>query len=131
MNLPNNVVSKIDFSDSCWLWMGATQSRGYGSVVIDGRAWLAHRAVYTHLIGDIEDGLTLDHLCMVKRCVNPLHLEPVTAKENKRRALAQKTHCLRGHALSGRNLRINGNGHRSCLTCASESRLRRYLTAAS
>lgn len=131
MHLPPNLANKIDFGPDCWLWMGAIQSRGYGSVVINGTGWLAHRAVYTHLVGDIADGLTLDHLCMVKRCVNPKHLEPVTAVENKRRAVAAQTHCLRGHPLSGSNLRVNQNGHRSCRTCARTSNARRYFKAVS
>jgi hypothetical protein len=131
MQLPDNLSSKIDFSPDCWLWMGAVQSRGYGSVVIGGKGWLAHRAVYTYLVGDIPDGLTLDHLCLVKRCVNPNHLEPVTAVENKRRQTAAQTHCKRGHWLAGDNLRINGNGHRSCRQCATLSNTRRYLKAVS
>lgn len=129
MELPANVANKIDFGPDCWLWMGATQSRGYGSVVIDGHGWLAHRAVWTYLVGEIPDGLTLDHLCLVKRCVNPLHIDVVSAVENKRRETSSRTHCLRGHALSGNNLRINGNGHRSCRECARQSNARRYLKA--
>ena len=130
MFLPDTIANKIDFGPDCWLWMGATQSRGYGSLSIDGRAWLAHRAVYTLLVDEIPDGLTLDHLCLVKRCVNPSHLEPVSASENKRRQTQSITHCLRGHELSGANLRVNANGHRSCRTCARASNARRYLRVA-
>ena len=69
----------------CWLWTGATTDKGYG-VFWDGKLGRAHRWAYTHWRGPIPEGLTLDHLCQVKACVNPDHLEPVTALENYRRA---------------------------------------------
>lgn len=129
MDLPAHIVSKIDFGPGCWLWMGATQSRGYGSLVYNAQAWLAHRFVYTRMVGDIADGMTLDHLCMVKTCVNPLHLEEVTSVENKRRETSARIHCLRGHPLAEANLRTNARGHRSCKTCAID--LQRTRRAAS
>lgn len=127
MQLPDNIAAKIDFGPGCWLWMGATQTRGYGSAALNGRTHLAHRLVYELLVGPIPTGLTLDHLCYVKRCVNPNHLEPVTAVENKRRETSSRTHCLRGHELAGANLRVNGNGHRSCKTCLADKRAERAL----
>lgn len=74
--------------DECWLWQGARQSTGYGAVNVD-TLYLAHRLSGV-LFSDspLEHGLTIDHLCFVKLCVNPNHLEPVTLAENLRRARA-------------------------------------------
>lgn len=71
---------------TCWNWQGARQSRGYGSFgIAPGRTALAHRVAYEAMVGPIPDGMTLDHLCENKVCVNPAHLEPVTREENTRR----------------------------------------------
>ena len=66
----------------CWLWRGATNKNGYGIVGSKGSVVLAHRAVYQELVGPIEAGMTLDHLCANKLCVNPSHLEPCSRREN-------------------------------------------------
>ena len=76
----------IEKTDDCWLWTGAKQ-KGYGAVQYRGRLHRAHRAVYTELVGEIPDGLVLDHLCRVPACVRPEHLEPVTQRENLRRGV--------------------------------------------
>ena len=77
--------ANVDRSESCWLWTGSL-SRGYGQVMMHGRMVRAHRYAYELLVGSIPTGLTIDHLCHVKNCVNPAHLEPVTQSENMRRA---------------------------------------------
>ena len=64
--------------DYCWLWTGETATNGYGRANIDGRNQPAHRVAYEWLVGPVPDGLELDHLCAVRNCVNPVHLEPVT-----------------------------------------------------
>ncbi len=70
----------------CWIWTGATGRHGYGGVKVGGRNMVAHRAVYLLIRGEIPAGLVLDHLCNVKRCVNPDHLEPVTQAVNMQRS---------------------------------------------
>lgn len=104
--------------DGCWLWTGPrmplkkTGRKGYGHFAIGGKSIVAHRYSYQIFMGPIPDGLVLDHLCRVHECVNPSHLEAVTNKENILRgtaptaANAQKTHCKKGHPLSGDNLII-------------------------
>ena len=84
----------------------------------------AHRIVYELIKGKIPEGLFIDHLCRVRNCVNPDHLEPVTHEENIRRGIGgvnainrAKTHCLKGHPLSGENMQMR-NGARVCLTCS-------------
>jgi hypothetical protein len=71
--------------NGCWEWQQRSNVDRYGRVVIAGRKVLAHRAVYSVLVGEIPDYLVLDHLCEYRLCVNPDHLEPVTQKVNIRR----------------------------------------------
>lgn len=71
----------------CWLWTGGLAANGYGRLSVDGRLTYAHRAAYEIHVGPIPDDLTIDHLCMVRRCINPDHLEPVTRAENSRREM--------------------------------------------
>jgi hypothetical protein len=95
----------------------------------DGKVRLAHRVIYEYLVGPIPDGLSIDHLCRVRHCVNPAHLEPVTHRENVLRGQAptavngRKTRCKRGHEFN----RTVRNGRR-CYTCHLYlSRVRRGL----
>lgn len=108
----------------CWLWQGDLNSQGYARLSLGNRKRLMHRWAYEWLIGAIPDRLTLDHLCRVRRCVNPAHLEPVTQQENALRGARarRKTHCKRGHPLSGLNVYTQSGGGRDCRTCR---RLRR------
>ena len=72
-------------ADGCWLWTSTIVWNGYGQFRIDNRRVYAHRFAYEQVNGTIPAGLDLDHLCRVRRCVNPAHLEPVTRRENLRR----------------------------------------------
>lgn len=118
--------------NGCWVWHGFVTAQGYGACGFQGkRNTLAHRAVYTLLKGSIPVGLTLDHLCHTldltctggvtcphRRCVNPLHVEPVTYEENASRSVyTRKTHCPQGHPYAGENLGRNKVGGRFCRTC--------------
>lgn len=96
-DLPERIAAKIavDPDTQCWTWVAAIDPTGYGRAWHDGAQAYAHRVVY-HLLTDSLFpvygglwGLTLDHhVCGVKRCVNPAHLEPVTRGENVRRYYA-------------------------------------------
>jgi hypothetical protein len=116
----------------CWIWKGSVQSHGYGQFRINGRREMAHRFAYKMLLGPIPEGLQLDHLCRVRRCVHPLHLEPVTNRENLLRGdtipakLAAKTHCLNGHPFDEENTLRTPNGGRRCRECARVRALARY-----
>lgn len=79
--------SKVDKTDACWLWTGALNNSGYGTIKINGVTVGAHRHSFLLAGRAIPEGLDLDHLCSVRRCVNPDHLEPVTRAENLRRAV--------------------------------------------
>ena len=109
----------------CWLWTAHIDDDGYGTFnPTHARPVKAHHWSYEHLIGPI-DAETLDHLCRVKHCVKPWHLDPCSFGENVLRGgnpparNARKTECPRGHPLSGDNLRIYG-GRRYCHICMLE-----------
>ena len=109
-------------NSGCWLWAGPCYSNGYGDLRKNKWHMLAHRWSYEHFIGPIPEGLDLDHLCRVRSCVNPAHLEPVTRRINLLRGdtiparFAARTHCLNGHELIPENFRKNARG-RECRLC--------------
>jgi HNH endonuclease len=117
----------------CWEWLGFKVG-GYGKFRWDG-GQLAHRFSYELANGPIPEGITLDHLCRNRGCVNPAHLEAVPIRTNTLRGTnfiaehARKTHCHRGHPLSGDNVRIEAGPHRTsrrCKTCKAAYDARRY-----
>ena len=119
----------------CWLWQASCTTNGYGKASFNGKQRPAHRVFYEQLVGAIPEGLDLDHLCRIRNCVNPDHLEPVTRSENLRRGevggwwQAQKTHCPQGHPYDEANTCHSG-GKRHCRTCSRKrAALRRSLPA--
>jgi hypothetical protein len=124
--LPPRFWSKVEVcrETGCWLWTASLGS-GYGQFMLNGMPVRAHRVAYEALIGPVPRHLQCDHLCRVRRCVNPAHLEIVTSGENTRRGNAGKargaqlrarTHCPHGHPFSGENL-VVGAKQRFCREC--------------
>lgn len=74
--------AKVTKTDTCWLWTAVTLPNGYGLVTINKRKIYVHRWSYEATKGPIPDGLVIDHLCRVRNCVNPDHLEAVTNQVN-------------------------------------------------
>lgn len=117
-------------ASGCWLWQGAKKENGYGVVIHESRKWRVHRLVYTVMVGPIPEGLQIDHLCFVRECCNPAHLEAVTADENRRRRknAPSRDQCKRGHPLVPGNLRYRADkpNWRVCLTCVTDAEKRAW-----
>jgi hypothetical protein len=110
----------------CWLWIGALDKDGYG--ISD---WghthrgtnRAHRVVYMEKHGPLLPGIDLDHICRVRRCVNPAHLRPIGNTENARLTKGHRllaTHCKNGHEFTPENtfrLERRGGVERICRAC--------------
>lgn len=111
-------------NSGCWLWTGANITLGYGKFSPTQKRnqfVYAHRFAYETFIGPIADNMVIDHLCRVRCCVNPEHLEVVTRGENVRRGHApvhvarRNGTCVRGHELDASN--TIGRGKPRCRTC--------------
>ncbi len=116
--------AKVEKTETCWLWRGCLSKYGYGHFCANGRKnTFVHRYSFTLHGGQMIDGLQIDHLCRVRNCVNPQHLELVTRRMNLLRGEspsgqnARKSHCGKGHPFSGDNLYIFPNGDRACRQC--------------
>jgi hypothetical protein len=118
------------YSSPCWIWQKATNEKGYAKGRVPGFLGMVrvHRAAYELHVGPIPDGLVIDHLCRVPACCNPAHLEPVTIGENTRRGEQglPRSHCRRGHELSGENVGVSKSGNRFCKEC-NRTRKRLYM----
>lgn len=78
------------YKTPCWTWQRGTDGKGYGKTNVDGVRTQAHRAFYERRFGTIPSGLDLDHLCRIRRCVNPDHMEPVPRQINVQRGAQVK-----------------------------------------
>lgn len=96
---PLNRYKIID--TGCWIWQGYIGPHGYGQIKWNGKSKVAHRVIYEIFKGQIPEGLIIDHLCSVKSCVNPEHLEAVTFSENSQRAW-DRNHCATCTCSKGR-----------------------------
>lgn len=96
-------------NSGCWLWLGCLTRDGYPQFYgAEGSVVRAHRFIFELTRKKIPEGLTIDHLCRVRCCVNPDHMEVVSHVENMRRGTiwqyhSSKTECPKGHRFSPEN----------------------------
>jgi hypothetical protein len=127
-DVPNSWWAKIEISNDHWLWNGFANKSGYGIVNLNDSKYYAHRVFYTIFIDSIPEGLHIDHLCRVRNCVNPAHLEAVTQLENNMRIegnLAVTERHNSYHAKNKSNFYIAFGGGLRCKECRKEY-MRRY-----
>lgn len=136
-NRAERFIERIPMS-GCWLWTGAVHKQhGYGRFSFMGKARNAHRVLFELYKGKPNDEMDIDHLCRVRSCVNPYHLEQVTRSINATRGLAGKrpnpkaaenaknyfykqTKCKNGHDRTDANIYMY-RGHRLCKLCMKAS----------
>ena len=127
-----SMVDTTSGPDGCWPFTGYIDKGGYGSFHVGGRSGVvlkAHRFAYETFVGPIPEGMHVDHLCRVRTCQNPLHLEAVTLQENTRRGLygLLSTRCRYGHERTPENLRMQGN-KQHCRICDRVSARAHYYS---
>lgn len=111
---------QVEDLEACWPWLGARNVRGYGKYC----GHPAHRVVWEWFNGPISDTFVLDHLCGVKECVRPKHLEQVSGGENTRRYYAGL--LINGTCRSGLHQRTAEYTYRGqCRPCANKSKTER------
>lgn len=118
----------VDEVSGCWLWTGRRKDSGYGQSWLDGVQTNAHRIAYIVWRGPVPDGLEVDHICHVRACINPDHLQLATRHENVRRQLRHLApHCANGHDRSVHTVvvREGGRERRRCRACARVTEARK------
>lgn len=121
--------SHCNKTPTCWFWTGSISGRGYGKLSIGGhgKSIAAHRMALLLHATPIPIGKLVDHVCRNRLCVNPAHLRVVDNKTNSTENSigptainARKTSCIRGHSLTGDNVKIvvrPDGKRRHCRTC--------------
>jgi hypothetical protein len=126
-NLRERFFEKVerDGEFGCWHWIGARDKKGYGRFRVGRRMHPAHRVAHELLRGPIPAGMTIDHTCRNTGCVNPLHFDIVTLRDNVRRGSnSLKKVCPQGHEYTEENT-LKRRGKRECRRCERDRSERR------
>lgn len=135
--LRERLLSKVHpedrgYATPCWPYPGAViRATGYGRIRVAGETLGVHRVSYEVFVGPIPGGYDIDHLCRVRECFNPEHLEPVTRRVNAQRGAhgGLITACPHGHAYTPENTYVSKVGHRLCRTCNRDRQRQRRMRA--
>lgn len=130
MSYRDRFFQKVEKTESCWIWRGALNSKGYGAFGVHGKSVSAHRYSYEMHIGPIPKGLYICHSCDTPSCVNPEHLWAGSPSENVKDmflkdrqgdSARRQTHCRKGHSFEEfgtyNHHRKDGRVDRICREC--------------
>ena len=104
--------SRVDKSGECWTWMGPLDD-GYGRIRFRDQGMYAHRFAWSLAHGDIPDGMTVDHACHNRRCVNADHLRLATKAENA----YNRSGATSSSRLGVRGIRRKGRSYQARVSC--------------
>jgi hypothetical protein len=135
--LPERFWKKVipEPNSGCWLWLAGTTRQGYGQFQITSyQNMLAHRVSFEAANGKLDAALVIDHKCQTTCCVNPEHLQQVTAVRNTALRRERSTRCRNGHEYTPENTHWrerterpgSGQVQRVCLRCVAAAHARYY-----
>jgi len=140
MELTLRILNRTRPNDrGCLEWTGANNGHGYGRINVGGMLFYVHRVIFQEANGEIAPGLDVCHSCDNPPCCNKDHLFLGSAGDNARDMIRKgrhflaaekaKTHCDRGHLLSGSNAYIyRSTGRRQCMACQKITTAARVLS---
>ena len=121
-------TKRLHWDDNgCLIYSGYLNECGYGHFSLNGTTVYAHRLACYLFLGELPGGgMEVDHLCFVRACASPFHLESVTSMENARRRKDRNRSqpaCKRGHIKTDKNTYVNPHtGGEECRDCRTECR---------
>jgi HNH endonuclease len=122
--------SVLDPQTGCVRWTGAHNQKGYGRISYLGRLRQVHRLIYELLVEPIPPGLTVDHVCGTKACINVRHMQLVSREENSRlaheRRRLTRTHCRRGHEVNAESVAVKSRTWTTTRTRTGQARTFSY-----
>ena len=118
--LKNYIEERITIDkNGCWIWKNKPHKFGYSYGSINKKSWRIHRLSYIVFKAKIPKNKVIDHLCRVRNCVNPEHLEAVSQKENLNRgnSKGKRKTCKNGHKFTKESTYFYKKGRYNCKYC--------------